>query len=497
MKKEIVESKISLEALRALDESKVMAIAFGELGAQFGSEGFIAVISDLENSVSIIKGKAGFQSLGESFKSYEGDIDINVLENSVPFMKRFIGDSVEAFQRGHFIMDNEWVHLDAIFGNHFFIRGCHLAEFLKRLNKRFIAEAAIDVMKEILNNSTEVNMEAQNGMIGAIVGDIAGSRFEFRNIKTKDFELLVRAEDVERSRAEGWKDRKKAHEECKRNWFQRLFWRKKNNLGKMLAEGGSLLSSSIDVDSDGRESTCRCNERSCFFTDESIMTLAVADAIMKWRYAGTEDYGELSNIAVSSMRDFGKRYPRVSYGHAFNHWLHNDNPHPYNSWGNGAAMRVSACGWAGRTLYEVKEMARAVTVVTHSHPEGIIGAEATAVAIFLARTGASMDLIRGFIVRNYYPLCFSLDEIRPYYEFDTTCQGTVPQALQAFFESTSFEDAIRNAISIGGDSDTIAAITGAVAGAYYGVPRDIRAKAETFLTSDLLGTLFKFERMFE
>ena len=140
-------------------------------------------------------------------------------------------------------------------------------------------------------------------------------------------------------------------------------------------------------------------------------------------------------------------------------------------------------------------MARAVTRVTHNHPEGIKGAEATAVATFLARNGKSKAAIRNVIKRDYYTLDFTIDEIRPIYEFDVSCQGSVPPALEAFFESTSFEDAIRNAVSIGGDSDTIAAICGAVAGAYYGVPDKIREKAESFLTPDLLHVLHKFERM--
>jgi type I restriction enzyme M protein len=226
------------------------------------------------------------------------------------------------------------------------------------------------------------------------------------------------------------------------------------------------------------------------------MTLAVADAIMKWCENGGGVYDALSAETVMSMQDFGRRYPYSGYGGAFRRWLKDENPQPYNSWGNGSAMRVSACGWAGRTLDEVKAISLAVTEVTHNHPEGIKGAEATAVATSLARTGITKDEIRDVIIRDYYPLDFTLDEIRPGYEFDVSCQGSVPQALQAFFESTSFEDAIRNAISIGGDSDTIAAICGAVAGAYYGVPDDIREKAESFLTADLLETLHKFERMF-
>ena len=271
-------------------------------------------------------------------------------------------------------------------------------------------------------------------MIGAIIGDIVGSRFEWRNRKSKQFTFLK---------------------------------------GK-------------------GESRCPC----CF-TDDSVMTLAVADAILKWRESGGGSYDALSAEAVRQMQEYGRRYPHAGYGGAFRHWLRDDDPQPYNSWGNGSAMRVSACGWAGQTLDEVKAMSRAVTEVTHNHHEGIKGAEATAVATFLTRTGRPMEKIKAVVVRNYYPLDFTLDEIRPTYEFDVSCQGSVPQALEAFFESTSFEDAIRNAISIGGDSDTIGAICGAVAGAYYGVPADIREKAEGFLDPFLVETLKKFERSLE
>ena len=219
------------------------------------------------------------------------------------------------------------------------------------------------------------------------------------------------------------------------------------------------------------------------------MTVAVADAITKWRAGGDASYGALSRIAIVSMQAFGRQFPHAGYGGSFRRWLRDENPQPYNSWGNGSAMRVSPCGWAGQTLDEVKAMSRAVTEVTHNHPEGIKGAEATAVATFLARTGKSMEEIKAVIVRDYYPLDFTLDEIRPAYKFDVSCQGSVPQALEAFFESTSFEDAIRNAISIGGDSDTIGAICGAVAGAYYGVPIDICERTLMFLDPTLKKTL--------
>ena len=268
-------------------------------------------------------------------------------------------------------------------------------------------------------------------MIGAIVGDVVGSRFEWHNRKSKLFTFL-------RDKAE------------------------------------SLYP--------------------CCFTDDTVMSLAVADAILRWRESGDGSYDTLSAEAVRQMQAYGRRYPRAGYGGAFRHWLRDDNPQPYNSWGNGSAMRVSACGWAGRTLDEVKAMSRAVTEVPHNHPDGLKGAEATAVATFLARTGKSKEEVKAVVVRDYYPLDFTLDEIRPTYEFDVSCQGSVPQALEAFFESTSFEDAIRNAISIGGDSDTIGAICGAVAGAFYGVPTDIYEKAESFLDPFLAETLHKFEQ---
>ena len=250
----------------------------------------------------------------------------------------------------------------------------------------------------------------------------------------------------------------------------------------------------------GRELQLMQNENEsshpCHFTDDSVMTIAVADAILNWNRDGRESFDALSSQAQKSLQAFGRSYPRAGYGGAFRLWLVDEHPQPYNSWGNGAAMRVSACGWAGRTLEETKAMSRAVTAITHDHPEGLKGAEATAVATFLARTGKTLDEIREVVLRDYYPIDFTLDAIRPAYDFDVSCQGSVPQALEAFFESTSFEDAIRNAVSIGGDSDTIAAIAGAVAGAYYGIPADIREKAETFLDDNLRNVIHRFEGLF-
>lgn len=260
-------------------------------------------------------------------------------------------------------------------------------------------------------------------MLGAIIGDIVGSRFEWNNHRDKDFEFLT---------------------------------------------------------------------YKCFPTDDSIMSLAIAQAIL----VSKPNHSDLSKNAIECMQSVGRNYPDCGYGGSFYNWMFSDNPKPYNSYGNGAAMRVSPAGFAATSLEEAKELSRLVTEVTHNHPEGIKGAEATAVAIYLAKSGSSILEIRDYINDNYYPMNFTLDDIRDTYKFNETCQDTVPQALQTFFESTDFEDAIRNAISIGGDSDTLAAICGGVAEAYYGIPTDIRKHALTFLDQKLMQLLILFENKY-
>lgn len=196
------------------------------------------------------------------------------------------------------------------------------------------------------------------------------------------------------------------------------------------------------------------------------------------------------------MQALGRKYPDCGFGGHFYKWLFSSDPQPYNSFGNGAAMRVSVAGFAANSLDEAKLIARKITEVTHNHPEGLKAAEAVTVAIYMARKGSSMLEIRDVITRNYYSLGFTLDEIRPTYRFDVSCQGSVPQAFEAFFESTDFEDAIRNAISIGGDSDTIAAICGGIAEAYYGIPSNLRKHVLTFLDKDQLQILVDFENKY-
>ena len=234
------------------------------------------------------------------------------------------------------------------------------------------------------------------------------------------------------------------------------------------------------------------------FTDDSVMTLAVAEALLS---VADEDKDSATDIErfksalVKAMKSIGRSYPASGYGTSFLCWLYSDNSEPYGSYGNGSAMRVSPVAWCAGSLDEALALAKASAVVTHNHPEGIKGAEATAGAIYLARNGATMDEIKEF-VKGYYNINFTLDSIRFSYYFNETCQETVPQALEAFFESKSFEDAIRCAISIGGDSDTLAAITGSVAEAFYGVSKSEKEAVTSRLTPHLLGIIERFEKRY-
>jgi ADP-ribosylglycohydrolase len=192
------------------------------------------------------------------------------------------------------------------------------------------------------------------------------------------------------------------------------------------------------------------------FTDDTVLTVAIASSILE-----KVDY-------ATSLSRFGRKYPNAGYGGAFFNWLFDPESGPYNSWGNGAAMRVSPVGFAFATIEEVLEEGKNTAEVSHNHPEGIKGAQAIALAAFLARTGASKKQIQGETTRRFgYDLSRTIDEIRPQYGFDISCQGTVPEAITAFLESKDYEDAVRKAISLGGDSDTLACITGGIAHAFY------------------------------
>ena len=254
-------------------------------------------------------------------------------------------------------------------------------------------------------------------MIGAVIGDIVGSVYEWNNIKTKEFPFF---------------------------------------------------------------------QDKCFFTDDTVMTVAVAEGLMN---------GGEKNDFIDAMKKYGRMYPGAGYGGRFGSWLFSENREPYHSWGNGSAMRTAAVGWWCDSLEETRKMAALAAGVTHDHPEGIKGAESTAAAIFLARTGHGKAEIRNYVEREFgYDLSRTLDEIRPGYRFNESCQDTVPQAIIAFLESTDFEDAIRSAISLGGDSDTLAAITGSVAEAAYGVPQELKDKAWKYLDEPLRSVLRRWEK---
>lgn len=260
-------------------------------------------------------------------------------------------------------------------------------------------------------------------MLGAVIGDIVGSVYEWNNYKGKDFSLF---------------------------------------------------------------------SPDCRMTDDSVMTAAVASLLLMGRDGSMED---LSRKLVGEMRFFGRLYPHQGYGPRFENWLREEHPAPYGSYGNGSGMRVSPVGWAARSIEECLALAEATARVSHDHPDGIAGAKAIAGCVYLARTGEDKELIRIF-AEEFYSLDFTLDEIREDYTFDVSCAGSVPQAIVAFLESCSFEDAVRNAVSIGGDSDTIAAMAGAIAEGYYGIPRAIKEQALPFVTGQVRKTYARFFRRY-
>ena len=264
-------------------------------------------------------------------------------------------------------------------------------------------------------------------MLGAILGDMVGSPFEFdhNNYKHKDFPLL--------------------------------------------------------------------SERS-HFTDDTVMTFAVARGVIAGQGDAQKTFAEVQH----EMRRLGKAYPNASYGGMFGRWLRAEHPQPYGSFGNGSAMRMAAAGWLFDTLDKTLEMAKVTAEVTHNHPEGIKGAQATAAAIFLARTGRSKPEIKRYVEQTFgYDLNRTCDEIRPTYHHVETCQETVPEAIIAFLESVSFEDALRNAVSLGGDSDTLACITGGIAEAFYGMPSELQQETLKRLPEEMRAAYELFRQNLE
>ena len=254
---------------------------------------------------------------------------------------------------------------------------------------------------------------------------------------------------------------------------------------------GDMIGSPYEFDRSPKTKEFPLFGKHSVFTDDSVMTVAVADALLGTMGKTDE---EIKAALVESMQKWGKKYPDAGYGGMFYRWLRSKQPEPYGSYGNGSAMRVSAAGWLFDTLEETRHIARLTAEVTHNHPEGIKGAEATAGAIYMARTGSSKEEIKAYVIREFgYDLSRTCDEIRPGYHHVESCQETVPEAITAFLEGTGFEDVIRTAVSLGGDCDTLTCIAGGMAEAMYGVPEDLKAECRKRLEPDMVKVLDRFE----
>lgn len=247
---------------------------------------------------------------------------------------------------------------------------------------------------------------------------------------------------------------------------------------------GDIIGCPFEFDRGDKTKDFKLFSRRSHFTDDSVMTLAVCEALLKVGQDATVK--EIGDAVITSMQSWGRRYPHEGYGGYFRCWLTARHPEPYNSFGKGSAMRVSAAGWLYDSLEKTRVVAKATANVTHNHPEGIKGAEATASAIFMARNGSSKEEIKKYIENEFhYDLNRTLDEIRPSFHMHETCQKTVPEAIIAFLEAKDFEDAIRNAVSLGGDTDTLGAITGSIAEAYFGIPEALRSECRNRINKDM------------
>ena len=228
------------------------------------------------------------------------------------------------------------------------------------------------------------------------------------------------------------------------------------------------------------------------FTDDTVMTIAICDGILK---AGLDaDENTMKTAMITSMQLWGHKYPHAGYGAKFYFWLAGESTKPYNSYGNGSAMRVSSAGWLFETLERTRQVARWSAEVTHNHPEGIKGAESVAAIIFLARTGSTKEQIKNYVIKEFgYDLSRTCDQIRPGYHHQESCQETVPQAITAFLEGQSFEDVIRTAVSLGGDCDTLTDIAAAMAEAFFGLPEEFKKKAYELTGKDMHDVMMRFE----
>ena len=255
---------------------------------------------------------------------------------------------------------------------------------------------------------------------------------------------------------------------------------------------GDIIGSPFEFDMGNKSKEFPLFSKNSTFTDDSVMTIAVGYAFLDAQ--PNADIEWIRRRLISSMKQYGRMFPYAGYGGMFRRWLKCDDPQPYGSFGNGSAMRVSSVAWLYNDIETVRSMARLSAEVSHNHPEGIKGAEATASAIFLARTGSTKEEIKAYIEDNFgYDLSRSCDEIRPNYHHVETCQETVPEAITAFLEGKSFEDVIRTAVSLGGDCDTLTCIAGSIAEGFYGVPEDLKQECRNRLPEELREVLDRFD----
>ena len=417
--------------------SKILAFSYGSPGSM-GEPGHFLIVH-----------------MDDQLQFYETNLfylDDDSLADKV--IKIFPKEFEESIMDFGFIPDmNGWEKIQMGFGNSLVIRDKYANDFkdlMKKVDIYTLSQRGklYSIRREVLNlffnnsledirNKLEITTPT---ILGAIAGDVIGSRFEFHPHKSKEFELFSENDCFDKN-------------------------------GKLTL--GYFIKGSR-------------------FTDDTVMTLAIAKALMEC----DGDYNNLSDLAIRSMKELGRKYPLVGYGNNFNRWLMLPNPEPYNSFGNGSAMRISAVPYFANDLKSLHELVEKVTSITHNHPEGIKGALAVADCIWFALKKHKKEFIKNYIERNYYKLDFDYDDLLKTYKFDETCQGSVPQSIFAFLISDSYEDSIRIAVSMGGDADTMAAIVGAISGAYYGVPNRIREACKDFLTNDLIKIVEKFDEKF-
>jgi len=259
---------------------------------------------------------------------------------------------------------------------------------------------------------------------------------------------------------------------------------------------GDIIGSPYEFDMGGKTKIFPLFIEESKFTDDTVMTIAVADALLLAQEYGFDDDEEKTKAMLAkSMRKWGRMFPYKGYGSRFNHWLNDPSAGPYGSFGNGSAMRVSSAGWLYDSLEETRKHAKWTAEVTHNHPDGIKGAVAAASAIFLARSGVAQEGIREYIEKAIkYDLSYTLDEIRPSYRHFESCEYTVPEAVTAFLEGRDFEDVIRNAVSLGGDCDTLTCIAGSIGEAYFDVPEDLKQECRNRIPADMNAVLDRFDK---